>query len=177
MKSLINFFLFILILWGANTVSAQEALKGEQAKKAEEVKALINSGRYTFKAIKIISPKNNDTTLPRGYVFDVSKDTLIVCLPSDKMEITAVNPREAGITWTRFDYNKESVKNGSWSIFIKPRRSKPEMHNIRNINLDISRLGYATLTVKRNYDGPVSYYGYITQHIAEFPQHITGTGH
>jgi hypothetical protein len=172
MKNLSKLFVvLVLVFLGVNTAKAQRSLKDDEAKKAAEVKDLITDGRYTFEATKMISQKGNSSALASGYDLDVSKDTVIASLPLNA-HAAEINSGEKGIqfTCTRFDYNVSAGKNGHQEITIMPKENNSGMmKEIRKLKLDISALGYTTLTVTRS-GSPVSYYGYIKGHSAEFPQ-------
>ena len=171
MKRLSKFLVFALAILGANTVWAQASLKGDEAKKAAEVKKLVNSKRYTFEATKIISKKGDSRVLQSGNDLDISKDTLIAYLPTvGKPEGVSVKAINAGITCTRFNYSKEQNKNGGWDITIIPKEKyAKDEKDIKKINMAISKTGYATLTVSFTDRAPVAFYGYITEHNAIFP--------
>jgi len=171
MKSLSKFLAFALVIFGVNTVSAQGSLRDDEAKKAAEVKELVNSGRYTFKATKQISQKGGSRALNQGGDLDVAKDTVIMYLPDvGKSPMTPVKARDAGITCTHFAYNMEAGKNGGWVIHIKPEeKCARDLSDIKKINMDISKEGYATLTVAFTNKSPIAFYGYIEQHTAAFP--------
>lgn len=169
MKNLSKLFVvFALIFVGVNTTKGQSSLKDDEANKAAEVKDLINSGKYTFKATKIIQ-KGNYSALSSGYALDVSKDTLIANLPDAGG--TSNKPDEEGIqfTSTHFNCHMATGKNGHEEITIQPTaNSSGDMKDVRKLKLDISSLGRTTLIVSTSH-GPVSYYGYIKQPGAEFP--------
>lgn len=171
MKNLSKLFVvLILVFLGVSTARAQRSLKDDEANKAAEVKGLINGGRYTFEATKVISQKGS-SALGSGYDLDVSKDTVIANLPLSG-HAAAMGPGEKAIrfTCTHFDYNVSAAKNGHREVTIMPKEnSSAGMKEIRKLKLDISSLGYTTLTVTRS-GSPVSYYGYIKGHSAEFPQ-------
>jgi len=168
MKSLSKLFLvLVLAIYGSNTVRAQASLKDDEARKAEEVKNLVNSGRYTFEVTKQVSQKGNSSVRSNGDL-DVSKDTLIVYLSeAGKSPGAPVDAASPGITFTRFDYNMVAGKNGGWDVSIIPKGTNA--NKIKKITMDISQRGYTTLTITRTDQKKIEFYGYITQHIAAFP--------
>jgi hypothetical protein len=172
MKSLSKlFFVFILILWGSNATRAQGSIKADKADKAIEVKHLVNSGRYTFEATKVILPKGSLKPINSWRDLDIAKDTVIAYLPDLGTAHTATSgARAAGITCTRFSYNRAQGKNGHWEVTILPKEKPGDMKDVKKIKLDISSLGYTTLTVVNTKGSSVSYYGYIKEHSAEFPR-------
>jgi len=156
-----------LALFGAGRAGAQVPTTDEKATKTAEVTTLVNSGSYTFAAAKLTNGKNSSQDLPTGYVMDISKDTLVAHLPGYKR----TNPQavqDSTLTCTKFTYQKSTQKNGDWLVTIRPSGvNVGDFGPVRELKLDIMPTGYATLTVSGN--KPVSCYGYIKQHSAEFP--------
>jgi hypothetical protein len=172
MKNLSKIIALVFIVLGVNSVKAQNSLKADEAHKAIEVKKLIKSGRYTFKATKMISKNGDNRSLRQGDNLDISKDTLIAYLPDlGKAPMTPVRAHDAGITCTNFRYNKTSNKSGGWDITIEPKgKSVMAAKDVRKIDMAVSKQGYATLTLTFSNHSPVAFYGYIKQHSAVFPQ-------
>jgi hypothetical protein len=166
MKSLSKFLAFALLVWGANTASAQNLLQNDAAKKADEVKTLVNSGKYTFSDEKMNT--NGDIQQANyGTDIDISKDTLIVYLPNlGKTAGTPVNAQAAGITCINFSYNMVPAPDGGYDVSISPKAGNAK--DIRDINMHISKMGYADVKVTTDH-GPLQYHGYIRQHQASFP--------
>lgn len=164
-----SIFVFALTLWGANAIHAQGSLKKDEAKKETEVQKIVSSGRYTFEATKEVS-KSGSMPLKSGADLDISKDTLIAYLPGlGKALAIATGARASGITCNRFKYETEAGKNGHTEIIIKPEQKNAVDKDVKELKLNISSLGYTTLTVIRTDQKPVSYYGYIKQESADFP--------
>jgi len=155
------FVVFALVVFGVNQARAQRSLKDDEANKAAEVKDLVNGGRYTFEATKLVSGKGESKPLKATYNLDISKDTLIANLPSARSG-------SIRFTCTHFAYGTEPGKNGHHEIVIQPKEKTADMQ-AEKLKLDISSLGYTTLTVIRPKQSPLSYYGYIKEPGAEFP--------
>jgi hypothetical protein len=173
MKSLSNLvFAFALVLCGSNIVKAQESLKDDEAMKKTEVKDLLNSGRYTFEATKIVSQKNASTSITPKYDLDIAKDTVIAYLPTPaNTQIKEGTNEGIQFTCTSFDYSLQGSKNNGWHVNIKPKAKPLEnTREIKQLDMEISALGYTTLTVTKTNSSHFSYYGYIKPHSANFPK-------
>jgi len=96
-------------------VRAQESLKDDEAIKKTEVKDLLNSGRYTFEATKLLASNGTNSLIPK-YDLDISKDTVIAYLPKSANEQAMPDSLSiaAGLqfTCTSFAYNLQQGKNG-----------------------------------------------------------------
>jgi hypothetical protein len=154
----------VLVCFGLNQARAQVPAKADRDSKVTEVRDLVAGGRYTFVATKTLDRKGGSQALKPGYVVDISKDTVIAHLPGyDRVNSPATG--DTLLTFTHFSYEVVPAKNGSRVVTILP----PTGHasGIRQFKLAISDLGYTTLTVAGS--KPVSCYGYIKPHSAEFP--------
>jgi len=157
---------FALICFGVSEAGAQGSAAQDKANKATEVSNLITSGQYTFVATKLVTGKNTSEPVKTNYDLDISKDTLVAHLPGYQRAIPSAIGDNA-LTCNHFSYQAVAGQNGGQVITIKPDAGKAgDMNDIRELKLDISAQGYATLTV----DGskPISCYGYIREHIAVF---------
>jgi len=151
---------------------AQQPAKSDQDTKKAEVVNLVKGGRYTFVATNILLPKGSHDTLSTGYVLDISRDTMIAHLPQlaqQRVMISGADSSGNQYTFTHFGYRAGAGKNGSWLVTIVPRQVQiTALGTIRQIELNIKPLGYAILTVTGSRHSPVSYYGYIKPHSADF---------
>lgn len=163
---------FALLLFITKVAVAQQSPQDDQNIKKAEVAKLVNGGRYTFAATRIVLPKGMGDTLSRGYVLDISRDTMIAHLPhlaEQGVMITGADSSKSNYTFTRFTYLVAPAKNGGWLITIVPRQVEvTALGVVRKVELNINTLGYATLTLTASKHSPVSYYGYIKPHIADF---------
>jgi hypothetical protein len=170
MKSLSKFLAFTLLVCGVNTVRAQNSLKDDEAKKAAEVKTLVNSGRYTFSAEKVHT-KGETQSAGYGTVLDISKDTLIAYLPDlGKDPGSPVSAKAPGITCIHFAYKMTQASDSSYDVSIVPEEKYvKDLRNIKDIDIHISKIGYADVKVSTTNHGELKYHGYIMQHEAMFP--------
>ena len=168
-KSMVLFALLFFIGKGA---VAQQSPQDDQNIKKAEVTKLVNGGRYTFEATRVVLPKGMGDTLSRGYVLDISRDTMIAHLPhlaEQGVMITGADSSKSNYTFTRFGYRVSPAKNGGWLVTIVPRQvDVTALGAVRKVELNINSLGYTTLTLTTSKHSPVSYYGYIKPHIADF---------
>jgi hypothetical protein len=134
-----------------------------QNKKSEErqaVKEAINKQRFVFKAQSVSPASGNIRQLTSEYDVRITKDSVISFLPYFGRAFTAPLPgAEGGIkfTSTKFHYNAEGPKKGSWDISIKPN----DVYDTREMILTISENGYGNLQVMSNNRQPISFYGYV----------------
>jgi hypothetical protein len=143
---------FVLIFAGLSTVRAQNSLKNDKAMKADEVKGFVNGQNYVFEATHTDSKKGDMPLKYHKYDVAISKDTLIAYLPGKNGPVK--------FDCTNFAYNAMRGKSGSWDVVIKP---KTNMSDVKQLKLDISPQGHASLRVIRNNHGPLELDGYIKQ--------------
>lgn len=168
MKSLSKFWVLALLICGAGTATAQSSLKDDEAQKATEVKNIVNSGRYTFEATKMVTGKGESMPVSYGTDIDISKDTLITYLPdAGKAPGTPVTAHAPGITCIHFGYIMTPGNNGGWDVTITPEDRYAK--GIKKVSMHITKEGYATVNVATTDRGRLEYYGYIMQHEAMFP--------
>ncbi len=144
------FFVSALVFWGLNTAKAQSSLKDDRAMKAIEVKDLVKNKDIVFEATRT---KGEMPLKYHKYDVAVSKDTLVAYLPKKSGGVEKFD-------CTSFAYNAMRGKNGGWDIVIKPNTN---MSDVKQLKLDVTREGHASLHVIRNNGGPLSLDGYIKQ--------------
>ncbi|WP_295647980.1 DUF4251 domain-containing protein [uncultured Mucilaginibacter sp.] len=162
MKTIYGKLILLLMLFGmaSFTVNAQNARKERQAKKAAEVKALIDSGTYVFVPESANPMRGGNINLTPEYDLHVSKDTLIAYLPYFGQAYQApLDPMDGGIhfTSTRFSYFPKLLKKGGWEISIKTADAK----GVEKMFMNISDDGYASLQITSTNRDPISFQGYI----------------
>jgi len=148
----------VLILIQACSVGAQ-APKGD---KKNAVKSMVDSKDYVFKADYVIPMRGTSRSLTSDYDLAVSKDTVKAYLPFFGRAYTApMDPTQGGIkfTSTDFDYQTKEKKKGGWQVTIEPK----DAADVRQLMLDISENGYASLRVTSNNREAISFNGYIKE--------------
>jgi hypothetical protein len=176
MKSLSKFLALALLVLGANSVSAQTSLQDDEARKAAEVKKLVNSKWYMFSDERVRLRHENES-VGYGAVMDISKDTLIAYLPDlGKAPGRAVSAKAPGITCIHFSYNMTPASDGGYDVSIVPDENYlKDVRNIKNISMHITAGGYAVVKVTTADHGPLQYHGYIMPHEALFPSNRIAT--
>ena len=153
MKTLKIFLLFfITIVAGSLSLKAQE-------KDPAELKKMIESKNFIFKAQTAFPQSGNSRMLTSEYDLTVSGDKVISYLPYFGRAYTApANSAEGGIkfTSTDFSYEMKQDKKG-WQVIINPK----DASGVQQLDLDISENGYATLRVNNTNRQGISFYGRI----------------
>lgn len=151
-------FIAAAILAGVNPGYTQTH-KEEKAKKAAEIRQMVNTRNFVFKAQFALPMGGNSIQLTSDYDVRVSKDTVICYLPYFGRAYTApIDPSEGGIHFTSkdFQYNVSNKRKGGWDIVIKPKDAK----DVQQLTFYISESGYGSLQVTDNNRQPISFNGY-----------------
>ena len=148
-------FLFIVFVFFIGTVYAQD--------KDAEIKSLIESKRFVFKA-QTVSPPSMPLRHLTGDNYDlrVLGDSLISYLPYFGKAYTAPAPGTSGgynFTSTKFDYTAKTRKKGGWDIALKPK----DVTDFREFDLTVSKNGTASLRALSNNRQLISYNGFIEE--------------
>ncbi len=144
------------------TLSAQLQAQDEKQDKAAAVKQLVESKNYQFVAETMLPQRGRVRPLTFGYDMIVSPDTLSANLPFFGRAFTApIGSTDGGIqfTTTEFDYTIVPKDKGGWDITIKPKNAK----DVRQMLLNITESGYASLRVINLNRDPISFNGYIKE--------------
>jgi hypothetical protein len=164
MKTLINMlFVLMLSVTTISTVSAQTPKQAKEAKKAAEIKELIDSKNYVFQATYMYPTGGGQRYLTSPYEVTVSRDTIVSYLPFFGVAYSGVgySPDDNGIkfTSTKFDYQTQSLKNGGYRIFIKPK----DTNNATQMQLTVFANGNADLSVVSANRQRIRFDGYIRE--------------
>lgn len=156
----------LMILGAISTIASvgfaqqvRELKKEVREKKAAEIKQLVNSKDFVFKAQFALPMGGSSFQLTSEYDVKVVKDTLICFLPYFGRAYSApMNPSEGGIKFTSkdFEYTAKNRKRGGWDIVVKPR----DVQNIQQLTFYISESGYGSVQVTDNNRQPISFNGY-----------------
>lgn len=127
--------------------------------KEQQVKNLIESKNYVFKAQTVFPLGGRSRILTSSYDMRVLGDSVVTYLPYFGRAYSApIDPTDGGIdfTSTQYDYKVKENKKG-WNITIQPKDTR----DARELVLNITNSGYATLMVNSNNRQAISFNGYI----------------
>lgn len=140
------------MLLSVNAASAQASLKDDKAMKAREVKDQINSKDFVFEATHAAMKKGEEPLKYHKYDVAVAKDTLIATLPGNKGPLK--------IATSDYTYNQWKGKSG-YEIVIKPKAGITS--DVKQINMEVTPQGHASLRVESANRGPLELVGYVKQ--------------
>jgi hypothetical protein len=165
MKTLTKIFLTLIV--SVVTVLpglAQNKKADKEAAKIAEVKQLIQSKNYLFKAQYMYPMTGTQQYLTSDYDVKIGQDTVVSYLPYFGVVYFNAgynNPSDAGIQFTsiKFEYSVEEKPNGSYLVYIKPKDTK----NTTQMILNVASTGYANLSVQSNNRQLIRFSGYIQE--------------
>lgn len=152
--------LFILAICFFQIAPAQSNKQDKQTAKETQIKNLVDSQNYVFKAQSAMPMSGRTRQLTSDYDLKVTKSSIVSYLPYFGRAYTApINPSQGGIQFTSkdFDYTATPGKKGGWDIQIKPK----DYRDVQQMTLSISRDGYASLQVTSTNRQMISFNGYI----------------
>ncbi|RYU92448.1 DUF4251 domain-containing protein [Mucilaginibacter terrigena] len=165
MKTLIK----IILAWALAIVmvapaNAQDKKAIKKAKKAAEVKELIDAQNYVFKATYMYPNGGGQRYLTTDYDVTVSRDTVESFLPYFGVVYAGAGYNSSSdngvkFTSTKFNYTADLQKNGSYRIIIKPN----DVTGTTQMFLDIFPNGNANLSVISLNRERIRYDGYIKE--------------
>lgn len=153
LKYIRSFAIIPILFLSITTIHAQDLDKAT-------VKNLVDSKSFTFKAQTVLPMTGASRQLTSEYDLKLLGDSMVAYLPYFGRAYGPINPGEGGInfTSTNFEYNAKPKKKGSWDVNINPKDTK----DVRQLYLNISSNGYASLQISSNNRQTISYHGYIT---------------
>ncbi|QXV64466.1 DUF4251 domain-containing protein [Mucilaginibacter achroorhodeus] len=149
MKRLLIIFSVVLsALFCITQVNAQTTKPTKKELKAQEVKNLVESKNFVFKATFMYPMGGGQRYLDRIYDLTIAPDTVTSFLPFFGVAYmnTGYTPNDDGgikFTSTKFDYKVDNLKKGGYRIFIKPN----DITNRTQMYLEVYPTGYANLSV------------------------------
>ena len=140
---------------------AQSSAVQEKQDAYLKLKTLIELKQYRFHAYTATSMKGRTIQLTSEYFLKLNKDSLLVDLPYYGRAYSAdYAGTNMGVqfTSTRFSYNSDTTKKGSWEITIEPKNET----KASKIYISVGSGGYCSLRITSNFREAISYYGMIT---------------
>jgi hypothetical protein len=165
MKTLVKILLALLIAVTAiNQVNAQSKKAIKEAKKAAEIKGLIDAKDYIFQATYMYPSGGGSRYLTTPYDLTVAPDTVEAYLPYFGVAYSGAgynSSEDNGIKFksTRFDYVTNAKKNGSYTISIKTNDTR----NGTQMTLQVYNNGNADLTVLSMNRQQIRFNGYLKE--------------
>jgi len=149
--------LLAFVLLGVTNAFAQNSKADKQA----AIKSKIDSKNYTFVANYVRPQRGGGHPLTDSYDLRVKADSVVAFLPYFGQAYFDVpyNPTDGGIKFqsTNFTYKADQQKKGNWVIHIQPKDAK----HTRELILNVSKNGYASLTVNSTNRDFITFNGYI----------------
>ncbi|GAB2981181.1 hypothetical protein GCM10027049_16300 [Mucilaginibacter puniceus] len=168
MKNIIKIIGAILISMLCLSVQAQTTKTDKKAAEKAHIKNLVESKRYVFVANYIMPLRGGGFGTSSYYDMKVTKDTISTFLPYfGQASMSNYGSIDNGIhfTSTKFTYKSIIKKNGNWEIVIVPldKNRGNDPLGVRNMILNISGDGYATLQVNNLNRDAISFNGRIQE--------------
>ena len=165
MRTLRNYagtlFLLMIAFACTNIAEAQNTKKEKAARQEQEIKNLIDSQKFVFKAQTVYPLGGRSRQLTTDYDLRVTKESIVSYLPYFGRAYSATpGSSSGGIDFTSkdFEYTASEAKKGGWNIVIKPKDTQVA----RELRLTAYKNGTANLQVSSNDKQSISYSGYIT---------------
>lgn len=130
-----------------------------QQKTADEIKKLLESQNFVFKAEEANPARGGSKQLSAGYDLTITKSSIIAYLPFyGRAQTAPIDGADAGIKFSSYNYDyKTEPGKKSWDITINPT----DVANVKRLYLRIFTNGTATLDVMNTTRDNISFSGYI----------------
>ena len=153
--------LLMVIMSQANFILAQNSKKEKKAKKEAEIKNLVDSQNFVFKAQTALPMGRRSVNLNSDYDLRVTKEEVVSYLPYYGRAYSTTPGSSNGLDFTSKDFEytmKETKKNDGWDIVVKPK----DTQLAREMLLTVFKNGSASLQVTSNDKQNISFSGYVT---------------
>jgi hypothetical protein len=157
----IGLFMVLGLVAFVPITKAQQTRKEKRADKEAQMKTVLDSRNFTFTAQQANPMRGGSINLTSDYDFKVVSDSLIAYLPYfGRAYVAPMDPTDGGIrfTSTKFSYVSNFKKSG-FEILMKPTDTKDVRQMVLNVSLD----GYATLSVISQNRDPITFYGMVEE--------------
>jgi hypothetical protein len=153
--------LFIVALTVFSASQAQDSKQDKKAKQEAQIKQIVDSQHYVFKAQTAYPLGARSVQLTSDYDLKITKDEIVSYLPYYGRAYSATpGSSDNGLNFTTksFEYSSTPTKkDDGWEIVIKPKDTK----QAREMLLTAFKNGSANLTVNSNDKQTISFSGYI----------------
>lgn len=144
----------------AQSAAAQSSAADKKAAKQAEIRNMVESQNYVFKAQSAMPMAGRTRQLTSDYDLKIAKESIISYLPYFGRAYSApIDPSKGGIQFTskNFDYTMTPGKKDGWNVLIKPK----DVSDVQQMNLSISSAGYANLQVTSTNRQPITFNGVV----------------
>jgi hypothetical protein len=138
----------------------QDSKEEKRAKEEAEIKSLIDSQNFVFKAQTALPMGGRSRQLTSDYDLKITKEEVVSYLPYFGRAYSSTPGAPGGLEFTSkdFDYTiKENKKDNGWDIMIKPK----DTQQARELYLTAFKNGSANLQVSSNDKQNISFTGYL----------------
>jgi hypothetical protein len=135
--------------------------QNKDSMQAVDIKNMVASQHYTFKAQTASPLSGRLRQLTSDYDLQVSKEKIVAYLPYFGRSYSApIDPSKGGIQFTSkdFDYRLTERKKGGWNVSIKTK----DISEAQDMQLTIFSDGTASLQVNSANRQSISFQGYLT---------------
>ena len=151
-----------MICFGFLTIAhGQNSKKEKAARQEQEIKNLVDSQKFVFKAQTVYPLGGRSRQLTSDYDLKITKAEVVSYLPYyGRAYSSTPGSSSGGIDFTSKDfvYTTSDAKKDGWDILIKPKDTQVA----RELRLTVFKNGTANLQVSSNDKQSISYSGYIT---------------
>ena len=153
--------LFIIALSVLSVSNAQDAKQDKKAKQEAQIKQIVDSQHYVFRAQTAYPLGRQSVLLTSEYDLKITKDEVVSYLPYYGRAYAATpGSIDNGLNFTTKNFEYKSTptkKDDGWEIVIKPK----DTQQAREMLLTAFKNGSANLTVNSNDKQTISFSGYI----------------
>jgi len=130
-----------------------------QQKSADEIRQMIESRSFVFKAEVANPARGGSEQLSSGYDVTVTKNSVVSYLPFfGRAQTIPIGAAEGGIKFTSASFDYKTVYNGKvWNVTIKPS----DVSHVQQLYLSVYDNGTAVLEVMNINRDNISFRGYI----------------
>ncbi len=160
-NSTVLVIIFSLFILSAKSVLAQgSTTQSDKELQKAQIQALVDAQHFSFIAQKAVPLEMPSRQLVTDYELKIDKDTIQAFLPYfGKTNSFNVGSTDNGINFKsgNFKYTKQDKKKGGWNIKVVLK----DAGDTKEVALNITSSGFATLEVSSENKQSISFNGYI----------------